>query len=372
LSVIEFARQEIARRGYVTDVAQHAALDRLQRCYDEWRAICARDANSVWRLVAFFRPIEPPQGVYLWGGAGRGKTFLMDCFYACAPPKRKVRVHFHRFMYDVHLQLNALKGVADPLNTLAQRIAYHARLICFDEFHLCDIADAMILYRLLDALFKNGVQFLMTSNYQPDALYPGGLHRERILPAIALIKQKLDVVQVDGGTDYRQRMLGTMRAYHTPLGEAAERALHGAFTALAATTTEAPVLEIAGRTLRAQRSAEGIVWFDFAVLCGSARSQNDYLDIARRFHWVILSNVPQMTPRMAAAARRLTWLIDILYDHKIKLLLSAAAPPENLYPAGPMAGEFVRTASRLFEMQSQTYLATIPERASASARVLSG
>ncbi len=225
----------------------------------------------------------------MWGGVGRGKSFLMDSFYMIVPLQRKTRLHFHEFMREVHRELEELKGTADPLDELARRIAKRYRLICFDEFHVSDIADAMILYRLLDKLFENGVQFVMTSNYDPDTLYPDGLHRDRMLPAIELIKSKLDVINVDAGIDYRQRTLAQVEVYHTPLGAAADKALRDAFARLAAVPDESPILHIEKRELKALRKADGVVWFDFATLCGGPRSQNDYLELASRFHAVILS-----------------------------------------------------------------------------------
>jgi cell division protein ZapE len=272
------------------------------------------------------------------------------------PVQRKTRLHFHEFMREVHRELEELKGRADPLDELALRIAKRYRLICFDEFHVSDIADAMILYRLLDKLFENGVQFVMTSNYAPDTLYPDGLHRDRMLPAIELIKEKVDVINVDAGVDYRQRTLAQVEVYHTPLGAAADKALRDAFARLAAVPDESPILHIEKRELKALRRADGVVWFDFATLCGGPRSQNDYLELASRFHAVILSGVPQMSARMASEARRFTWLIDVFYDHKVKLLMSAAVPAEQLYVDGPMANEFTRTVSRIVEMQSKEYL----------------
>jgi len=218
-----------------------------------------------------------------------------------------------------------------------------------------DIADAMMLYRLLDQLFKNGVQFVMTSNYRPDTLYPEGLHLDRLLPAIALLNEKLDIVNVDAGMDYRQRTMEGVEVYHTPLSAEADRALRHAFSELAAVPDESPVLRIEQRELKALRRADGVVWFDFATLCGGPRSQNDYLELASRFHTLILSGVPAMTPRMASEARRFTWLIDVLYDHSVKLLMSAEVVPTLLYVDGPMANEFARTVSRITEMQSKEY-----------------
>jgi cell division protein ZapE len=352
MNVIEYYELELKKRHYQSDAAQLAAVARLQRCFDEWVSYKARRSNAIRKML-----IHPdlPQGIYLWGGVGRGKSFLMDTFYAVVPVSRKVRLHFHEFMRGVHRQLEELKGMADPLDELAKRMAKRYRLICFDEFHVSDVADAMMLYRLLDQLFKNGVQFVMTSNYHPDTLYPDGLHRDRLLPAIALLNEKLDVVNVDAGMDYRQRTMEGVEVYHTPLSAEADRALRRAFGELAAVPDESPVLRIEQRELKALRRADGVVWFDFATLCGGPRSQNDYLELASRFHTLILSGVPAMTPRMASEARRFTWLIDVLYDHSVKLLMSAEVEPTQLYVDGPMANEFARTVSRITEMQSKEY-----------------
>jgi cell division protein ZapE len=286
MNVNEYYTRELSTRGYQSDPAQRAAVDRLQRCFDEWVEYKGRRSNAFKKLIN--RP-DLPRGVYMWGGVGRGKSFLMDSFYAVVPVQRKTRLHFHEFMREVHRELEELKGQADPLDELARRIAKRYRLICFDEFHVSDIADAMILYRLLDRLFDNGVQFVMTSNYDPDDLYPDGLHRDRMLPAIALIKQKLDVLNVDAGVDYRQRTLEQVQMYHTPLGADADRELRRAFAKLAAVPDESPILHIEKRELKALRKADGVVWFDFATLCGGPRSQNDYLELASRFHAIVLS-----------------------------------------------------------------------------------
>jgi len=353
MNVLEYYEHELEARGYLADDAQLAAVNRLQQCYAQWVAYKSRRSNALRKLLV--HP-ELPRGIYMWGGVGRGKSFLMDSFYAVVPVQRKTRLHFHEFMREVHRQLEELKGQADPLDALALRVAKRYRLICFDEFHVSDIADAMILHRLLERLFDNGVQFVMTSNYDPDTLYPDGLHRDRVLPAIELLKTRLDVMNVDGGIDYRRRTLAQVSVYHTPLGAQADRELRAAFSQLAAVPDESPLLHIEKRELKALRRADGVVWFDFATLCGGPRSQNDYLELASRFHTVVLSDVPQMTPRMASEARRFTWLVDVFYDHKVKLLMSAAVEPEALYLEGPMANEFGRTVSRIVEMQSKEYL----------------
>jgi len=288
---------------------------------------------------------------------GRGKSFLMDCFFQAVPLTRKTRLHFHEFMREVHRELQELKGTVNPLDELGKRIARRFRLICFDEFHVADVTDAMILHRLLDSMFANRVSIVTTSNFEPDALYPNGLHRDRILPAIALLKARLEVINVDNGTDYRRRTMEHLQLYHTPLGESADAALERSFGELAEARDEDPVLHIEHRELRSVRRAGGVVWFDFRTLCGGPRSQNDYLEIAQQVHTVILSNVPQMPPRLASEARRFTLLVDVLYDRRVKLIMSAAVPSEALYTEGPLAHEFPRTVSRLQEMQSTDYLA---------------
>ena len=344
----------LKERGYTSDAAQARAIDALERCENEWTDYKARRSNAVTKLLV--RP-PIPRGVYMWGGVGRGKSFLMDCFFQSVPLTRKTRLHFHEFMREVHRELQELKGTADPLDELGRRIARRFRLICFDEFHVADVTDAMILHRLLAALFANRVSIVTTSNFHPDGLYPNGLHRDRILPAIELLKDKLEVIHIDAGTDYRRRTMEHVKLYHCPLGPAAEAALTRAFNELAEARDESPVLHIEQREITARRKAGGVVWFDFKWLCGGPRSQNDYLEIASRFHTLILSNVPQMPPRLASEARRFTWLVDVLYDRRVKLIMSAEVPPEQLYREGPLAHEFPRTVSRLNEMQSAEYLA---------------
>jgi cell division protein ZapE len=353
MNVTEYYEHALVERGYQSDAAQLRAVERLQRAYDEWAAYKGQRSSTLRRLIN--RP-DIPRGVYLWGGVGRGKSFLMDSFYSVVPLTRKTRVHFHEFMRSVHRQLDDLKGIANPLDEVAKNIAKKYRMICFDEFHVSDIADAMILYNLLGALFDNGVTFVMTSNYAPDDLYPDGLHRDRILPAIALLKDKLDILNVDAGVDYRKRVLAQVDAYHTPLGAAADAALRKSFASLAEMPDQDPRVNIEAREIRCLRRAGGVIWFDFSTLCGGPRSQNDYLEIASRFHTVILSGVPQMSAGMSSEARRFTWLIDVFYDHKVKLLMSAEVQPDLLYTQGMLANEFQRTVSRIIEMQSQEYM----------------
>lgn len=354
MPVRELYHATLAERGYQPDPAQLRAIDALERCENEWADYKARRGNALVKLIS--RP-PIPRGVYMHGGVGRGKSFLMDCFFNAVPLTRKTRLHFHEFMREVHRELQELKGTVNPLQELGQRISRRYRLICFDEFHVSDVTDAMILHRLLESMFEHRVSIVTTSNFKPDDLYPNGLHRDRILPAIELLKQKLEVIDVDNGTDYRRRAMEHVKLYHTPLGPEADAAMTEAFERLAEAKDESPLLHIEHRELRARRRAGGVVWFDFKELCGGPRSQNDYLELATQFHTVLVSGVPAMTPRHASEARRFTWLVDVMYDRRVKLIVSAEVPAEALYAEGPLAHEFPRTVSRLAEMQSAEYLA---------------
>ncbi|HEY9573894.1 MAG TPA: cell division protein ZapE [Pusillimonas sp.] len=353
MNVREYYELALQERGYRSDEAQMAAIDRLQAYFDDWLEF--KQARSSTLRKIFRRP-DVPRGVYMWGGVGRGKSFLMDAFYLTVPVKRKTRVHFHEFMHGVHHELSNVRGQQDPLDEVARRIAKRYRLICFDEFHVSDVADAMILYRLLLRLFEYGTSFIMTSNYEPSTLYPDGLHRDRILPAIKLIQERMDVVNVDVGTDYRRRAMEQVRMYLMPINAETRQELQDNFDRLLDTAPLKPVLVVENREIKPVALGGSIVWFDFATLCGGPRSQNDYLDLASRFQTVILSDVPRMSPRHASEARRFTWLIDVFYDHKVKLLMQAECEPEELYTQGPMSNEFHRTVSRILEMQSRDYL----------------
>ena len=360
--VASLYQQSLAKRGFVSDPSQWRAVERLQRLSEEWGAYKARRNSALKRLI-----VKPPlpKGAYLWGSVGRGKSFLMDAFYLCVPLVRKRRVHFHHFMREIHRELDELKGTEDPLAAVAGRTARRYRLICFDEFHVCDIADALILGRFLDKVMDRGVQFVMTSNYHPDQLYSNGLQRERFLPAMELLKDRLDVIEVDNGTDYRRLKMEKLRVYHT--GGGAEAELARIFQELKDVEEEKHALDVENRIIPYRKRAGGLVWFDFAVLCGGARSYADYVDLARRFHTVILSGVPKMQARVSDAARRFTWLVDVFYDDRVKLVVGAEAQPEELFTEGgeanTAAAEFQRTASRLHEMQSARYLQTERRRA---------
>ncbi len=349
--VLALYERSLASRGFVSDPSQRRAAERLQRLYEEWSAYKARRNSALKRLI-----VKPPlpRGVYLWGAVGRGKSFLMDAFYRCVPLVRKRRVHFHHFMREIHRELDSLKGTEDPIAAVAERTARRYRLICFDEFHVSDIADAMILGRYLQQVMDRGVQFVMTSNYHPDRLYPDGLQRARFAPAIALLKERLDVVEVDNGTDYRRLKMEKLEAYH--VGAGGEAALERIFAELKDVEEETQALDVEGRRIPYRRRAGGLVWFEFAALCGGPRSYADYVDLTQRFHTVILSGVPRMSAKHADAARRFTWLVDVLYDERVNLLVAAAAPPEALFTEGAHSAEFQRTASRLHEMRSAEYL----------------
>ena len=346
--VVSLYQQNLAKRGFVQDSSQWRAVERLQRLHEEWSAYKKRRSSSLKRLL-----VNPPlpKGVYLWGPVGRGKSFLMDAFYLCVPLVRKRRVHFHHFMREIHRELDELKGTEDPIAAAAERTARRHRLVCFDEFHVSDIADAMILGRFLDKAMERGVQFVMTSNYHPDQLYATGLQRERFLPAIELLKSRLDVVEVDSGTDYRRLKMERVQVYH--LND--EKVLEKIFSDLKDTEEERQPLDVEGRAIPYRRRAGGLVWFDFAALCGGARSYTDYVDLTKRFHTVMLSGVPRMSAKQSDAARRFTWLVDVLYDERLKLVLSAEAPPEDLFTEGENSADFQRTVSRLHEMQSAEY-----------------
>jgi len=361
-SVLELYQEALRKRGFEPDSAQNSAVLRLQQLYEQWSDYKRQRSTALRRLV-----VHPPlpRGVYLWGPVGRGKTFLMDSFYRCLPLVRRRRVHFHHFMRDVHRELEELKGTVDPLDALAGRIARRYRLICFDEMALSDVADALIVGRLLARTLDKGVVYCMTSNYHPDELYKGGLKREDFLPAIELIKSRLDVIPVDGGVDYRKRALQQVKVYHAPLEPDTDRALMQAFRQIAEVEEERHELDVEGRVIPYRHRAGGVVWFDFRAICGGGRSQNDYIDLAKRFHTVVVSGVPRMGLDRADEARRFTLLVDVFYDQRVKLILSAEAEPDQLLLRGTRSGDaqlqamifqFNRTTSRLAEMQTREYL----------------
>lgn len=371
---LERYRADLEREGFQYDAAQERAVKHLQRLHDDLintprRALAPASADSglKTRVARLFgkreettQRAEVPdvQGLYFWGGVGRGKTYLVDTFYEALPFSDKMRTHFHRFMQRVHNELEHYKGEKNPLTLIAGKFASEARVICFDEFFVKDITDAMILANLLEALFARGVVLVATSNIVPDELYKDGLQRARFLPAIDLLKRHCEVVNVDSGIDYRLRALEHVTLFHAPLGDEAERHLARSFREVAGAEGESQVpIEINHRVLTARRLHEDVVWFEFATLCDGPRSQNDYIELAREFHTVLLANVPQMGRGSDDQARRFINLVDEFYDRGVKLLMSAAVPIESLYPEGSLTFEFERTLSRLQEMQSREYLA---------------
>ena len=350
-------RGELARGALQPDPAQAALVDELERIFE--LLVTGRGAGLLARLGRRFgcRKHEPVRGLYVWGGVGRGKTHLVNLFTCASGLDSTLRIHFHRFMQLVHGELNTLTEREDPLRIVAARIAARARVLCFDEFYVSDITDAMILARLLAALFEHGVTLVATSNIEPSMLYAGGLQRDRFLPAIALIERHTTVIRLDGDTDYRLRTLERAQIWHTPLGPDAERGLAQCFRALAPEpVVDGGELTILGRSTPVIRHADGIAWFDFTALCEGPRSVADYIEIAHDFHTVVLSGVPALDDDRLDPLRRFIHLIDELYDRNVNLLLSAAAPPEGLYCGRKLIDPFQRTRSRLVEMQSRAYL----------------
>ncbi|WP_281647090.1 cell division protein ZapE [Parendozoicomonas sp. Alg238-R29] len=360
MTPLEHYQQDLKQDGFVHDPAQEEAVKHLQRLYDDLLA-ADQKKSGLKSLLSFGRKkVEPCQGIYFWGGVGRGKTYLVDTFYDCLPFENKMRTHFHRFMKRVHGELKTLDGEKNPLIIVARRLADDAKVICFDEFFVSDITDAMILAGLMEELFKNGVTLVATSNIVPDGLYKNGLQRARFLPAIDLLNQYTDVVNVDGGVDYRLRVLEQAKLYHSPLGLEAKTAMEKDFSALSpdkVQVRENHHLEIEGRSIHYLKVCEDIVWFDFKALCDGPRSQNDYIELAREFHTVLLSDVPQMGRPTDDMARRFINMVDEFYDRGVKLIMSGATPLLELYTEGKLEFEFQRTLSRLQEMQSSEYLA---------------
>jgi cell division protein ZapE len=349
--VVGWVRQHAHEHGFELDAAQNTALQDLQRVYEDLIGLERLEASLI-RLLARKQTV---QGVYLWGGVGRGKSFLMDSFFNCAPVARKQRIHFHRFMQDIHHALNRHQGEEDPLAVIAREISRQTRLICLDEFHVTDITDAMLMRRLLEGLFEHGVVLVTTSNQHPDELYKDGLQRSQFVPAIELMKRNMQVVNVDGGTDYRLRELERAGVYHIA-GNADER-LEQAFIGVARhESADTSALEIEGRVIQARRHARGVAWFDFRALCDGPRGKADYIELARRFHTILLSDIPRFKPDEADIVRRFTWLVDEFYDRRVKLIVSAAAAPGELYAWAEGGDQFERTISRLIEMQTRDYL----------------
>ena len=354
----ECYRQQLQQGELYPDHGQQAAVAQLQQLFCE---LNQSPQNGLWQrlLRRVRRPAAATRGLYLWGGVGRGKTQLMDLFFHCLPPGTGQRLHFHRFMHIVHLRLRALSGRKNPLQSVAAEFSSRNTVLCLDEFHVTDIGDAMILGNLLTALFANGVLLVTTSNTAPQQLYRDGLQRQRFLPAIALLEQHCEVAEIAAGTDYRLRTLEQAPLYFCPADKAAEARLAERFDDLAPGFSDSGGDDITlnDRSFPVRRLADDVVWFDFATLCGGPRSQDDYLEMVREFHAVLLSDVPILDAATDSSARRFIHLVDILYDHRVKLVLSAAAQPRELYRGQQLRAAFDRTSSRLTEMQTHDYLA---------------
>ena len=351
---------EITAHRLAWDAAQHDAAVRLDQLSENLRKQSPSFAHRLRSHLPWapFDAAAPQRGLYLWGGVGRGKTMLMDWFYQSLRFSRRERTHFYRFMRQVHAELRAVTGRTQPLETVARRLAQRARVICLDEFFVADIADAMILAGLFEGLARRGVTLVATSNTRPRDLYKDGLQRERFLPTIELIQNHMDVVHLDGGIDYRLRQLAQAPTYLDSALAGTTAQLRQLFAALAGGSAAYPaILSIEDRNIAALATGAGMAWFEFSELCDGPRSQNDYIELARSYHTIVISNIPVFTGADENAARRFIAAVDEFYDRGVKIVVSAAAAPAALYRGERLELEFQRAASRLAEMQTQRYLA---------------
>ena len=351
-------RRRVERGEIGADAAQARAVEALERLYRDMQRAAPRKGLGALAARLSRKSRAPVRGVYLWGSVGRGKTLVMDLFFNALPFQDKRRQHFHRFMATVHERLKTHRNVEDPLELVAEEIASDTRIICFDEFVVTDIADAMLLGNLFAGLFARGVTLAATSNIVPDQLYSGGLQRQRFLPTIALLKEHCDVVHVDGAVDYRLRALERADVYQTPADAAAEQRLQEFFEDIAPDEADAGgSIELFGRSIAYKRAADGVIWFDFAAICDGPRSQDDYIELSHLYQTVLVSNVPRFDSTRENQARRFIALVDEFYDRRVKLILSAEKPATELYRGERLKHDFKRTESRLVEMQSHGYLA---------------
>lgn len=360
---LERYHQDLQRPGFMVDAAQQSVVEQTQQLYEALIEAVKQQQSQGWLARLYqkrFRgkKIAPVQGIYLWGGVGGGKTYLLDSFYDSLPFEQKMRTHFHRFMRQIHQELKTLKKTQNPLSIVAKNLAKQAQVICLDEFHVADITDAMLLSGLLKALFEQQVTLVATSNVAPDDLYHNGFQRDRFLAAIALIKEHTKIIKADSQVDYRLRALETAEIYHYPLNEKAEQKLQASFQDIAPDEGKPNIkLDINGRKMPTRRCAEGIVWFDFQELCNIPRAVADYIELARCFNTVIISNIMPMDDEDEKEhILRLINLVDEFYDRNVKLIISAEVPPEQLYTGHRHTLQFQRTASRLNEMGSHAYL----------------
>ena len=358
MTPIESYHRDLNQMDFARDPAQEQAVNLLQRIYEELVATSQTRPGVLSRLFLGKRQIKPVKGLYLWGGVGRGKTYVIDQFFDCLPFENKKRIHFHRFMRKVHEQLKKMKQKQDPLSKIADEFANEFRVLCFDEFSVNDITDAMILGKLLGCLFENGVTLVTTSNIKPEDLYKDGLQRDRFQPAIDLIKKHTIVHELKGATDYRLRFLEKAEIYFHPHDDKAAAGLENNFEHVSSEHVRSGTrLDIDGREIQTIRQSSGAVWFDFDEICGGPRSQNDYLELARCFHTIVVSDIPKLTRDDDDSARRFINLVDILYDRNVKFMGSGCCQPDQIYQGDRLRVEFIRTASRLVEMQSNEYLA---------------
>ncbi|WP_034946850.1 cell division protein ZapE [Erwinia oleae] len=366
MSPLSRYQQALENGEYQPDDVQREAISRLDEIYHALSGAGATKPESGKGLFGKLTKIigkgkneavQPVRGLYMWGGVGRGKTWLMDLFFQAVPGERKLRLHFHRFMLRVHEELTALQGQSDPLQSIADGFKNETDLLCFDEFFVSDITDAMLLGTLMEALFARGITLVATSNIPPDELYRNGLQRARFLPAIEMIKTHCEIMNVDAGIDYRLRTLTSAHLWMTPLNESTSQAMERMFTALAGhKPTDKPVLTINHRSLPTMGVAEGVVAMDFHTLCGEGRSQHDYIELSRRFHSMLLFNVPVMIYKTEDQARRFLALVDEFYERHVKLVVSAEASLHEIYQGAKLKFEYQRCMSRLQEMQSEEYL----------------
>jgi len=361
MTPLEKYQQDLQRPDFSYDAAQQYAVEQLDRLYHDLVDRYENRPQSLWARIAPSARAKqkvPCKGLYFWGGVGRGKTYLVDTFFECVPFQARMRIHFHRFMHRVHNELKALQGEKNPLDIVAEQLASEARVLCFDEFFVTDITDAMILGGLMEKLFERGVTLVATSNIVPNELYKDGLQRARFLPAIELINKYCDVVNVDSGVDYRLRTLEQAEIFHYPLDAEAETSLRQSFESLAPEPGHArEAIDINGRAIKTRSVADDVLWCDFRALCDGPRSQNDYIELARIYHAVLVSGVPVMGAAQDDMVRRFINMVDEFYDRNVKLIMSGEAPIDKLYSGGRLEFEFQRTRSRLLEMQSREYLA---------------
>lgn len=360
MNIREAYADKLQKQGHEKDIAQEKIVNLLADLQQRLSGPSSKRRG----LLRFFGQQSAVcdtgvPGLYIWGGVGRGKTFLMDLFFETLAIEAKRRVHFHRLMREVHARMTALDDIEDPLDRVAADIASNTRVLCLDEFFVSDIGDAMILSRLLDGFFRRGVTLVTTSNTQPDDLYKDGLQRQQFLPTVELINTRTQVVKLDGSVDYRLRLLQQAGTYLTPDDGSAQTRLQNIFDESASSQITAnQMLDINGREIRTRFCAKGIVWFDFSDLCDGPRSQNDYIEIARWYPTVIIAGVPAFDQSQHDQCRRFIALVDEFYDRRVKLILSAATGVDTLYSGTRLSFEFNRTASRLIEMQSTDYLAS--------------